>query len=319
MKSAKKKTPLSLGRYSLLLLFLFCFCLNGGLFALRANDYRVGYEREIAIFERDFRVANSLSDSHPSEVLSDLFSDISYLVFFNRDPILTHGTEAFLPEGAVAGHIVRSQNREGQSCLLFYSVLEFEDGNRLDSYYMRSLADFDEAQTAQNLVTVLISFVATILLIGGYALLSNRAARITAPSEAEQVPEAAPAEVAMPQARTDLGVLCAELLEALADEAETRQVRLSGSAVRFAWVLGETEALRSALGPILRRLLAEAPAGGTLTLQVWREDTVRLTLSGFASLPALTLYRPALDALGLSLAVGENSLTLHFPLGEAEA
>ncbi|MBE6637423.1 MAG: hypothetical protein E7618_06430 [Ruminococcaceae bacterium] len=311
MKTRKKSAPLTGNTLYLLLLLLFCLCLNAGLLAQRAVEYRRQYNAAVEEFEGRFQ---ALLQHYVPEDLVAMGEDYSLLFSFNgeiaADPVGFGGIPAI-----ENNTVVRKNGQNGLPYLVaVMDISETED--RLVFCLIRDLSGFDHDQEAQNLVTVLVSFASTALLILGFALITKRSTLWqTAPVMEEPTltsPEDIP--VAEPEPRTDLGRLAASLLSDMAEEAEARGIALGGSALPHSFVAHNEQLLSRLLETLLRTAIASTPENGTLTLSVFRRDTLMLTITTNGSLPAnaALIHRPKCEAAGVTMTSDSSTFTLRF-------
>ena len=312
MKTKKKSAPLSGNKLYLLLLLLFCFCLNAGLLTLRAVEYRRQYNAKVEEFERYF---HALLESYAPDELLMVSTDYTILVSLNGE--ISSDPEGFgaFPE-IEDNTVVRRNGENGRPYLVAILNVSKVETHNIVCCLIRDLSDFDHEQEAQNLVTVVVSFIFTALLIGGFALITKRSTLWQAApaddSSADDTPDDVPNPA--PIHKTDLSRLAASLLNDLAEEAEARGIYLGGSALPHSLVAHDEQLLSPLLASLLRTVMTATPENGRVMLTVFRRDTLMLTISTSGSLSetAVLSHRPATEAAGVTLTHDDTALTLGF-------
>jgi hypothetical protein len=334
-KTAKTPSPL---RTYIVLLLLFCLCLNGGLFALAHMTYKNAYDREVQALMEDgqaliLMTGGYLASPENGSISNDTTSAVlSFLAA--KTLALTNGTswgsqltlegQDWTPPVYDSGSQVTRQTVNGQTYLCYsfrvslqltgeiiYGSLSFLPQSSSTYYLLRNIHSLEKQHQTTTLVTALASLVLSVL----YAVVSWVALRkhSLAVCEAAVVPSENDETVAAPlppiprrQAhnapQNDLGLLCRHILERFADEADERGVELRGSAQMKCFVKCDTKGLNLLTERLLRLYLTTLAEGDCLTLLVTKNgEAVALKLTAdTATLPenALADCRQTALALG---------------------
>ncbi len=323
-KADKKTFPL---RTYIVLLLLFCLCLNGGLFAFAHMTYKNAYDREVQSLMEDgqaliLMTGGYLASPGSGSISVDTTSAVlSFLTAKNLG--LTNGTDwegnlslegqEWTPPVYDSGSQVTRQTVNGNTylCYAFRVSLQLTQSDRISAgtayddyfvypvattyYLLRDIHSLEKQHQILTLVTAITSLVLSVL----YAVVSwvalRRYARTVcevevAPSvsdEAVAYTPPSPRRQAHNAPQNDLGLLCRQLLERFADEADERGVELRGSAQVKCLVKCDTKGLNLLTERLIRLCLASLTEGGRLTLLVTKaEEAVTLKLTAdAASLP----------------------------------
>jgi len=329
-KTDKKTFPL---RTYIVLLLLFCLCLNSGLFALAHMTYKNAYDREVQSLMEDGQAlilmtggylasseSGSISVDTTSAVLSFLTAkNLGFSDGVNWEGAISLEGQDWTPPVYDSGSQVTRQTVNGNTylCYAFRVSLQLTQSDRISAgaaydgyiddyitvypvattyYLLRNIHSLEKQHQTMTLVTALASLVLSVL----YAVVSwvalRRYARTVcevevAPSENDETVAAPLSPVPRRQAhnapQNDLGLLCRQLLERFADEADERGIELRGSAQVKCLVKCDTKGLNLLTERLIRLCLASLTEGGRLTLLVTKaEEAVTLKLTAdAASLP----------------------------------
>lgn len=333
-KTAKTPSPL---RTYVVLLLLFCLCLNGGLLAFSHMTYKNAYDREVQSLMEDgqalilmtgeylaFPEYNSMSNETQTAVLSFLAA---------KSLVLTNGTEwmsqltlegqDWTPPVYDSGSQVTQQTVNGQTYLCYafrisLQLTKYTYGSSsllapqavVTHYLLRNIHSLEKQHQTLTLVTAIASLVLSVLYaVVSWFLLRKHSLAIC---EAEITPSVrdeavaytppSPRRQAHNAPQNDLGLLCRHMLERFADEADQRGIELRGSAQVKCLVKCDTKGLNLLTERLIRLCLASLTEGGRLTLLVTKaEEAVTLKLTADAdSLPENALA----DCRQLSLDLG---------------
>lgn len=316
-KTAKTPSPL---RTYVVLLLLFCLCLNGGLLAFSHMTYKNAYDREVQALMEDGQALilmtggylaspenGSISDDTTSAVLSFLSAEnLGFSDGVNWEGAISLEGQDWTPPVYDSGSQVTRQTVNGQTylCYAFRVSLQLTGSSTLDiwpkprhtTYYLlRNIYSLEKQHQILTLVTAIASLVLSVLYaVVSWFLLRKHSLAIC---EAEITPSVRDETVAYtpPSPRrhahnapqNDLGLLCRQLLERFADEADQRGIELRGSAQVKCLVKCDTKGLNLLTERLIRLCLASLTEGGRLTLLVTKaEEAVTLKLTTDAdSLP----------------------------------
>ncbi len=307
------KTTTSVKAY-LVLLLVFCLCLNGGLLAMAAASYRQAYERQASLLKSDAVLFLQTLNVDPSddraaeEILLTVFREHGLIlaqnnwVNFKTEEAGVWSPPKVLLTAAEDKAVLARVTLNGKPCLA-YSILWQDDGEggRLYYHFLYDISDLEKEHRLLALEAVLASLVLSAL----FALLSLRLLKqhaVAAPAEAEtkEAPSSeasADGEAASLPPEQDLGALCRSALERYEATAEEKGIALGGSAMPRCTVRGEAKALTDLLDRILTEALAVSVEGDPLSLHVTREGgAVTLALRLNAPLSEETRDRLASDA-----------------------
>lgn len=333
-KSAKTPSPL---RTYIVLLLLFCLCLNGGLFVLSHMTYKNAYDREVQALMEDGQAlilmtgdylaypsgSGSISSTTASAVLSFLNAkNLGFSDGVNWEGVSLEGKN-WTPPVYDSGNQVTRQTVDGQTYLCYAFRISLQLTNYtygsssllppqaiVTHYLLRNIHGLEKQHQTLTLVTAVTSLALSVL----YAVVSWVALRryVRMVCEVEVAPSVSDEAVAYtpPSPRrqahnapqNDLGLLCRQLLERFADEADQRGIELRGSAQVKCLVKCDTKGLNLLTERLIRLCLASLTEGSRLTLLVTKSgEAVTLKLTTDAdSLPENALA----DCRQLSLDLG---------------
>jgi len=333
-KTAKTPSPL---RTYIVLLLLFCLCLNGGLLAFSYMTYQNAYDREVQSLMEDgqalilmagdylaFPEYNNISNETQTAVLSFLAAKgLAFTDGVSWGSQLTLEGQDWTPPVYDSGSQVTRQTVNGQTYLCYSFRISFQlTGKNIygslsslhqspSTYYLlRNIHSLEKQHQMTTLVTALASLVLSVLYaVVSWFVIGKNTVTVCA-TEAIPSDNAAEAAYTPPSPRrqahnapqNDLGLLCRQLLERFADEADQRGVELRGSAQVKCLVKCDTKGLHLLTERLIRLGLDALTKDGRLSVLVTkRDEAVTLTLTAEAA----TLSETALaDCRQTALSLG---------------
>ena len=343
-KTAKTPSPL---RTYVVLLLLFCLCLNGGLLTFSHMTYKNAYDREVQSLMEDGQALilmtggylaspenGSISDDTTSAVLSFLSAEnLGFSDGVNWEGAISLEGQDWTPPVYDSGSQVTRQTVNGQTylCYSFRVTIQLTQSDRISAgtsydgyiddyitvypvattyYLLRNIHSLEKQHQILTLVTAIVSLVLSVFYaVVSWFLLRKHSLAVC---EAEITPSVrdetvaytppSPRRQAHNAPQNDLGLLCRQLLERFADEADQRGIELRGSAQVKCLVKCDTKGLNLLTERLIRLCLASLTEGSRLTLLVTKaEEAVTLKLTTDAdSLPENALA----DCRQLSLDLG---------------
>lgn len=334
-------------RAYILLLILFCLFFNGGLLAVSAVTYQTAFDREATLLQEDGMAVFLILGGeylaspydHPGDVTQEaLLSLLSAksLVFTDGERWITklpREESDWTPPVFEGTNTVTRQVIDGEPylCYAFRASVRFTspavsgavDETQSKPYYLlKSIA----AQEKQYRLLTAATALASLLLSLLYAAVSWRMLRrLSVSAEEKDLEDAAPhtadepspARQASPAPSVDLGLLCRDVMERFAEEAEERGILLTGSARPSCLVAGDAEGLTRLTEELIRLCFSMLDGGRRLSLLVTRRDEgIVLTLTAEApSLPedALADSRLLAHSLGGEFVVKDSTVSVTWP------